>query len=91
MSRISIQIYGSLKSKAGKERFSLDAKTAQEAVEKLCLKVNKKLKEHLYEGKKIRTHYIFLINGKVIDINRLNKIKLLKDDSIHIFSPVGGG
>lgn len=91
MSRISIRLFGSLKSKAGEERFSFDAKTAEEAIKKLARKLNKNFKEHLYDGKKIKTHYIFLLNGKVIDMRKLDKIKLINGDALQIFSPVGGG
>ncbi|KLO24456.1 molybdopterin converting factor [Marinitoga sp. 1197] len=51
---------------------------------------DKKVREYLVEGKKIKTGTMILINGKnILHINGLNTV--VEEGMISIFPPAGGG
>ena len=91
MPDISIILQGNLKEAAGSERLFVSAKTAKEAVTKIKKRLGSKFGAQLCEGADIKSHYIFLLNGLVIDSGRLDKVRLKDGDSLHIYVPVGGG
>lgn len=80
-----------MKNKAGKNAERVSAKTAGGALAVLAKKMGKDFEAALCEGGKIKSHYIVLLNGKVMDKNRLSKIRVSASSVIDIIPPVGGG
>ena len=91
MSQIKVQLYSALREKVGKGKISIDARNIKDALKKLENKFGDKFREELYEKGRIKSHYILLLNGRVINVKGLSQIKLSPGDILHIMPPVAGG
>jgi len=91
MSQITVQMYATLREKVGKGKISIDAKNVKDALEKLENEFGDRFREQLYEKEEIKSYYIFLLNGHVIDVRRLSQTKLSPGDILGIFLPLAGG
>lgn len=91
MSQIKVQLYSILREKVGKGKISIDARNIKDALKKLENKFGDKFREELYEKGRIKSYYILLLNGRVIDVKVLSQIKLSPGDVLHILPPVAGG
>ena len=91
MSQIKVQLYSTLREKVGKGKISIDARNIKDALKKLENKFGDKFREELYEKGRIKSYYILLLNGRVIDVKALSQIKLSPGDVLHILPPVAGG
>lgn len=89
---ITIKVYTILREKLGTDTITLEAKNIADVLEQLLKKFGEKLKETLYEKSgKVKSYYIFLLNGRVIESNRFAQTKLNPGDVLHIFPPIAGG
>jgi MoaD family protein len=91
MSQVEVNLFSALKEKVGKGKVSVDARNIKDALEKLENKFGDKFREQLYEKGAIKKYYIFLLNGRVIDVKALGQTKLSPGDILHILPPVAGG
>ena len=91
MSQIEVHLFSTLREKVGKGKISIDARNIKDALRKLENKFGDKFREELYEKGRIKSHYIFLLNGRVIDVKALSQTKLSPGDILHIMPPVAGG
>ena len=91
MNRITIWVNGSLKKEIGKEEILVDAQNVKEVFEKLKDKFGDKFIKQLYEKEKIRSYYMFLLNGHFVETGKLNQTKLSPGDVLRIFQLVAGG
>ncbi len=91
MSQIKVQLYSALREKVGKGKISIDARNIKDALKKLENKFGDKFREELYEKGRIKSYYILLLNGRVIGVKALSRIKLSPGDVLHIIPPVAGG
>ena len=73
MSQIKVQLYSTLREKVGQGKISIDARNIKDALKKLENKFGDKFREELYEKGRIKSYYILLLNGRVIDVKVSNK------------------
>lgn len=91
MSQITVQMYGTLREKVGKGKISINAENIKDALEKLANQFARKFRVQLYEKGEIKSHYILLLNGHVVNLKQEGQIKLSPGDILYIFSPIAGG
>ena len=88
---ITVQVYTTLKEKLKSGKIAVEAKTASDALKQLEKKYGSAFRNEMYDGKKLKNYYIFLLNGLAIDHKKLSKAKLKDGDILHIFPPIAGG
>lgn len=91
MARVTVLMHAALKNRLGKAKVKLKAENMKEVIDLLEEKYGEKFREALYDGEKIKSYYIFLLNGNVVDMKDLANTDLKKGDIVHIFTPIPGG
>lgn len=91
MSQIEVHLFSALREKAGKGKISIDARNIKDALKKLENKFGDEFGEELYKKGQVKGYYIFLRNGRVIDVKASGQMKLSPGDILHIIPPVAGG
>lgn len=80
-----------LREKFGVKEFNIDAKTVSEAMNLAGRQLGHEFKSLLYENEKIRPYFTLLLNGRVLDKEKLNEIQVNENDELNIFPPIAGG
>lgn len=88
--RIAVKFYTTLREKVGPETL-LEADDVGEVIEKLKLQYGDKINILFDEKGKVKDYFILLLNGKVLDKEKLSQYTLNEGDILHIFPPIAGG
>lgn len=88
---ITVQVYTTLKEKLKSGKIEIEAKTVLDALKQLEKRYGSVFRNEMYDGKKLKNYYIFLLNGLAVDHKHLSKTKLKNGDLLHIFPPIAGG
>lgn len=88
--RITIKFYTTLRERVGSET-SLEANDVSEAISKLKSNYGNKIDLLFDEKGKVKNYFILLLNGKVLDKEKLSQYTLNEGDVLHIFPPIAGG
>ena len=92
MAAITVQLHTAFRKKLDRDCVSLDAATPADALAALEKMFGEKFTALLCDSSgEIKSHYMFILNGEVLDRAQLKKTKLKNGDSLSIFAPVGGG
>ena len=91
MARVTVLMHTTLKKALGKGKDRVKAENIAEVMDALEKKFGDKFRDEVYEGDKIKSYYIFLLNGDVVDSKELAETSLKKGDMVHIFTPIPGG
>jgi len=92
VSEITVQIYTTLGEKLLKTRFSIQAKTVEEAIKIVEKKLPQKFKEELKnQDGKIKNSYIIAVNGLPIEKKKLPHYPLSPGDVLQIYPAISGG
>ena len=91
MPGVRVLFHSELQRKLGKGKVKVKADNMRDVLERLEEKFGSKFRDLLYDGNKVKSIYIFLVNGNVVDRDDMEGTKLSRGDVIHIFTPIPGG
>ncbi|MFH1821365.1 MAG: ubiquitin-like small modifier protein 1 [Methanobacteriota archaeon] len=89
---ITVKFFANFREAAGVEKTEVDGvKDISSLLDVLVAKFGAKLKEQLFEGKKLRETVNILINGRGVNLEKGLDAKLRDGDVLAVFPPVSGG
>lgn len=91
MAQITVQVYTTLRKILNNSKIEIKANNVAQAINYMENKFGASFKEQLYDGDKIKPHYILILNGKSLDKEHLDEYILNENDILHIFPPIAGG
>ncbi|MFA6584320.1 MAG: MoaD/ThiS family protein [Elusimicrobiaceae bacterium] len=91
MATITLQFQGVIKQKAGVESLSIDGGTIKAAILNAEKQLGPAFSAELYHDGKIKSYYMFILNGEIVDAASIGRKKLADGDILRLFAPVGGG
>lgn len=92
MPKINVVLHTKIKKEVGRDRLTIEASTGKEALKALASELGAAFTNEIFDAKgKIKSHYIFILNGVMLSQSELNKTKFKADDIFQIYMPIGGG
>lgn len=91
MAKVKIKMYATIREKFKEDNVEVEAETFIEAIRKVVEKYPILKDEILDENGKLKSDYIYLLNGRNIEFLQKELTPLKDGDKISIFPPVAGG
>jgi molybdopterin converting factor small subunit len=96
MAEITVRLYSLFRQLAEADCFSFEADDLEEVIRDLEQKFGSRLREQLEalsfgKGMRLRDCCILLLNGRSVNKEELDRVKLCKGDTLHIFPLAAGG
>ncbi|MDD4005500.1 MAG: MoaD/ThiS family protein [Elusimicrobiaceae bacterium] len=91
MASIILQFQGTIRLKAGTDSISVSGGTVKAALQDAAARLPAEFAEELYRNGKIKTHFIFIHNGEMLNASAIGKRRISDGDIVRLFAPVGGG
>ena len=89
---ITVKFFANFREAVGVENTEVkEAKDISSMLSALVARFGEKLKEQLYDGKRLRESVNILVNGRGLDMEKGLDAKLKDGDVVAIFPPVSGG
>lgn len=91
MANVKIKVYTVKRETFENESIEVEGETLIEAI-KNFIKIYPQLREELLENdQKLKSDYVFLVNGRNVEVLEKENTKLKDGDKISIFPPITGG
>ena len=91
MAKVTAKLFIAVDGKVVNELEQLECGNVGQLLETLARKYGKGFRGEIYDGKSVKSPYILLHNGKVVNRQEPAKVLLSDGDIVHIFMPLSGG